>query len=301
MLGLITPRHVYHTQVKALIYVLCLTWVCAAQARSNSHVPLLVDLEWLLPRFKQQHIRVIDARQAKHFAFAHISGAVNIPADDTYATTSMKESVATINHIMELLESSGIDNDTIVVIYDDGGFLDAARVFWVLEVFGHRRVGVLNGGFSTWIEMQLPTDNRFVAYPRKEFVSSFNPQRIATKFATRLAIDNPYISIVDARTQDEFNGKVSRAKRKGHIPNGVNIPVALNFYQQSDFTSLKSNEELIQLYRAAKLEKRVITYCNHGKESAATYFVMRKLGFNVSAYDGSWIEWGNDEKLPIER
>jgi thiosulfate/3-mercaptopyruvate sulfurtransferase len=45
----------------------------------------------------------------------------------------------------------------------------------------------------------------------------------------------------------------------------------------------------------------VITYCNRGKQSALTYFVLRKLGYKVSVYDGAWLEWGNDDQLPISQ
>ena len=157
----------------------------------------------------------------------------------------------------------------------------------------------MDGGFSLWLEKHLPTDNKEVTPKPSSYITTVSPARLATKFRTRLAIDNPYVTIVDARTPSEFFGIVSRANRLGHIPGSINVPVTNNFSQANGFISLKSDSELASLYSDLKVAKKVITYCNRGKESAATYFVLRKLGYDVSAYDGSWMEWGNDFKLPI--
>ncbi|KRT60270.1 sulfurtransferase, partial [endosymbiont of Ridgeia piscesae] len=64
---------------------------------------------------------------------------------------------------------------------------------------------------------------------------------------------------------------------------------------------LKPLSELRALYAGIGQNKRIITYCNRGKQSALTYFVLRQLGYEAAAYDGAWFEWSNDSTLPIER
>ena len=104
--------------------------------------------------------------------------------------------------------------------------------------------------------------------------------------------------IVDAREAEEYLGIKSDSRRYGHIPGAINIPYEKNF--TDDGTALRPFSELAKVYGGIDRNKKVITYCNKGRHSALEYFVLRQLGYDVSAYDGSWYEWGNDMQLPIE-
>ena len=53
----------------------------------------------------------------------------------------------------------GIDRDTTVVAYDDGGSVLAARLFFVLEYYGHERVRVVNGGLGKWRREGRPLES----------------------------------------------------------------------------------------------------------------------------------------------
>jgi len=47
-------------------------------------------------------------------------------------------------------------------------------------------------------------------------------------------------------------------------------------------------------------KKEVVVYCTGGVRSSMAYFVLRNLGFKVRNYDGSWWDWSQNEKLPVE-
>ncbi|HYA10422.1 MAG TPA: rhodanese-like domain-containing protein, partial [Thermoplasmata archaeon] len=118
------------------------------------------------------------------------------------------------------------------------------------------------------------------------------------------------LSLVDVRGPKEFSGEITappeypteHAQRGGHIPGAKNIPWAQAVREDGTF---KSREELEALYGAQGIRPGtpVITYCRIGERSSHTWFVLRYLlGFpDVRNYDGSWTEWGNLVRMPIER
>ena len=118
------------------------------------------------------------------------------------------------------------------------------------------------------------------------------------------------VGLVDVRGPKEFSGEVlappeyptEHAQRGGHIPGAQNIPWAQAVKEDGTF---KSVEELENLYKPKGItpDKEVITYCRIGERSSHSWFVLKYLlGYpDVRNYDGSWTEWGNIVRSPIEK
>ncbi len=259
----------------------------------------LVDQEWLAGEMGRPDLVLLDTRPRDAYLKQHIKGAANLPVRDTFGEDPRSDLAAPISRIQALFSAAGIDQLTRVVLYDDGDMINAARVFWILEMHGHRRVSLLSPGFREWIAAGLPADAQLVTPPPRRFLSHVTPDRLATKLSTRLAIDDPDTVIIDARKREEYLGVESKSKRYGHIPTAISIPYEENF--TGDGKTLRPFAELQEVYRRVPRNKKVIAYCNKGRHSALTYFILRQLGYDVSAYDGSWFEWSNDLQLPIER
>lgn len=271
--------------------------VVSAEDQGNR---LLVSVNWLYEQLQQQNVVVVDTRDPVSYQSLHIEGAVNIPVENTFSPPPREDLVAPLSIIQALLSHAGIGNDTQVVLYDEKETVNAARVFWVMEVYGQHHVSILNGGFSKWLDSMYPVTSQMPSIKRKRFVPEIVPDRLSTKFSTRLAITDQSKILLDARNNDEYSGKIKKFERAGHIPSALNFPSSENLTEMDGHTEIKSVHELEKLYNRLDKNKKIITYCNKGKESALTYFVLRELGYTVSAYDGSWFEWNRDMSLPIE-
>lgn len=246
---------------------------------------------------------VIDTRDEKQYKKGHIKGALNFPILKTYEHKTENGKVINPMKMQTIVRTLGLDTSSNILIYDSGSFLDAARMFWTFEVYGFQNVKLLNIDFTQWSKDQKSTQYISTDIPhtkQSKYIATIDHKRLATKFTTLIATKNPNQIIIDARNNPFYRGEKSKAKRYGHIPKAINIPANVNISKDSLGSKLKTVEQLKEIYKKFDKKHKIITYCTHGKSSAANYFALRELEYDVAAYDSSWQEWGNDFALPIE-
>ncbi len=279
-----------------------LLWLNISAVNAGQHDSVLVDTAWLLQHQHDVNFLIVDARSADDYKKGHIAGAVNIPVADTFNPVVNTDRVGNIKYIAALFSRVGVRNDHTIVVYDDNTYIDAGRVFWVFEVYGHKNVKLLNGGFDGWKKFsEQALSQKMTRLKPSKYIPEIDPQHFITKFSMRLAIEDKQKLIVDTRSKEDFEGKKSIASRAGHIPNAINIPWTENFHKVDGILMLKPISELKKIYDPLAEGKRVILYCNKGKQSSFSYTILRQIGHEAAHYDGSWFEWGNDESLPIEK
>ena len=243
--------------------------------------------------------KILDVRDSEAFQEGHIKNALNFPISLTYEHKSVNGKITQPAKMQSILRDLGLNVHDKVVVYDDGTFFDAARLFWTLEVYGFTNVKLLNAGFQEWEVDNLPVSTTTLTPIKSDYIATINNKRLATKFITQIATKSPTQVIIDARGINAYVGKVSSAKRYGHIPKAINIPATHNINGSNTLLKLKTTKELQETYKGIAKDKKIVLYCAVGRISATNYFAMRELGYDVANYDASWKEWGNDFNLPI--
>jgi len=248
------------------------------------------DLENNLKNYK-----ILDTRSDELYQKGHIEGALNFPIDLTYENKQKNGKLTNPIKMQNIIRKLGLTLDSRIVIYDNGTFFDATRLFWALEVYGFTDVKILNTGYEHWDFLDYKTSTTNTQVTASNYIAQINSKRLATKFTTQIATKNPNQIIIDARPKKAYLGKVSSAARFGHIPKAINYPAAHNIANQK----LQTIDNLQKLYSDVDKSKKVVLYCAIGRIAATNYFALRELEYDVANYDASWKEWGNDNTLPI--
>jgi thiosulfate/3-mercaptopyruvate sulfurtransferase len=239
----------------------------------------------------------------------HIPGALKLDWHQDLNDQVMRDYVGA-EQFASVMSERGIGRDTTVVIYGDKNNWWAAYALWVMTLFGHEDVRLLDGGRAKWVEegreltKEAPKPSH-AAYPVVERHDA--PIRAFTEdVLTHLG--KP---LVDVRSPGEFSGELLHmpdypqegAMRGGHIPGARSVPWSRAANEDGTFKSRAELEAIYQQEQGLDPKDATIAYCRIGERSSHTWFVLTQLlGFaDVRNYDGSWTEWGNSVRVPVER
>jgi thiosulfate/3-mercaptopyruvate sulfurtransferase len=280
-----------------------------------AHPDVLVENDWLAAHLKDPEVRVaeVDYDPAANYELGHLPGAVLFDwrkdINDPVARDILSSEAA-----QSLLRKAGVNDDTTLVLYGDFNNWFAAFAYWVFSYYGVKHLKLLNGGRKKWIAEDRPL-TKDAAHHAVGQVKTHPGDAKLRAYLDDVRKALPEVKagtshFVDVRGPKEFSGEVTappeypteHAQRGGHIPGAKNIPWAQAVKEDGTF---KSREELDALYggKGVVATAPVITYCRIGERSSHTWFVLKYLlGYpDVRNYDGSWTEWGNLIRTPIEK
>jgi thiosulfate/3-mercaptopyruvate sulfurtransferase len=275
-----------------------------------AHPDTLVSTDWVAAHASDSNVAVVEVNvDTSAYDQGHVPGSLGWNWQTQLCDTVRRDIIGK-SDLEALLSSSGISNDTTIVVYGDNNNWFAAWAFWQLKVYGHDDVRIMNGGRKKWIAegRTLTTDVPDVS-PATYHASEANLDLRAFLPDVQGALSRGNEALVDVRSADEFSGKIlappglpETCQRGGHIPGAKNIGWGMACNEDGTF---KSHDEIAEIYgsKGVTADKEVIAYCRIGERSSHSWFVLKYLlGYpNVRNYDGSWTEWGNLVGAPIER
>jgi thiosulfate/3-mercaptopyruvate sulfurtransferase len=269
---------------------------------------VLVDTQWLVDRLDDPTVRIVEVDLSpESYRDRHLPGAVFWHTFSDLLLPDLSQNLDSIA-IAKLLSRSSISPETTVVAY--GSFPDTgAWIFWLLKLFGHDKVVVLNGGYKKWLADGMPVTSELPAFPPTQYPTPVldSNSRVGSS-EIRAALDRSDCVLVDARSLPEYRGEIfmqqppTATECAGHIPGAVHLSHLLALNEDGTF---KSVAELSYLYTSQGItpDRQVFPYCAIGARSACSWFVLKYLlGYpHVRNYDGSWNEWSRIPDVPIDR
>jgi len=284
-----------------------------------AHPEVLVSTDWVAEHLADPSVRIVEIDvDTQAYAAGHIPGAAGFNWE-TQLQDGVRRDILSRTDFERLMGEAGITPEHTVVVYGDNNNWFAAYGFWLMKLYGHQDVRLMNGGRVKWLgedDKELTPDLPEVT-PTTYRAAGEHPELRARLRDVLTIVDGDANqgsqgshNLVDVRSPDEFTGKViappgmtETAQRAGHIPGAKNVPWSTAVAPDGTF---KSADELRQIYvegQGVDPARPTVAYCRIGERSSHTWFVLKYLlGLaDVRNYDGSWTEYGSVIGVPIER
>ena len=271
---------------------------------SDETIAILSEPKVVHSRLSDPDLQIVNLCGSNDFQDQRIPGSMHVDyseiVDGRKPATGQVPSNERLQHLAQRL---GLRDGLHVVAYDDEGGGHASRLAWTLYLLNHRRASVLNGGIHAWIHEGYPTTWNDTAPDTTDPAPfAIDDRVLATHEYILSRLGAPDLALLDARTQEEYQGSRVLARRGGHIPGAV----PLNWLDTIDGANqlrLKSDHELTAMLSKRDIapNQEIVVYCQTHHRSAHSWMMLQHLGYpRVRGYAGSWSEWGNDEQTPIE-
>ncbi|MEM1172043.1 MAG: sulfurtransferase [Cyanobacteria bacterium P01_H01_bin.35] len=261
----------------------------------------LISPQWLANHLNDQNLIIIDCRFSladpelgkKQYQQSHIPGAFYLDLNQDLSNPVQKHGgrhpLPNLNELSQKLATIGVKyQETLIVAYDDSRFAFASRLWWLLTYMGHKKVALLDGGFSGW-QKEYPVTNKISTGNLGFFEPQIQSKMVVDIETVKARKDLPEVVLVDSRDSDRYLGKHEPIDPiAGHIPGAVNYP----WKQVTDENSQAKVSEQVSRWEEVKNAEEVIVYCGSGVTACVNLWSLKMAGINTGKlYAGSWSDW----------
>ncbi|NWG02688.1 MAG: sulfurtransferase [Syntrophaceae bacterium] len=272
----------------------------------NFEHPRLIEVRELQNLTSHPSIRIIDMRTSlSDYLKGHIPNAVYLHFENLLIPDRGIPDQAPDRICLERLlgDNLSLSNAMWVVLYSEKSNPNATLLAWTLDYLGHKKVGILNGGWEKWTSEKLPSTQIFPSLSPNKFFGKVIRDTMVEKKWVRDRLGTKGVVIVDARSPKHYSGEEGEEIRKGHIPGARNVFWEMTL-EGEEVRIWKKKEDLEKLFAESGVtkDKEVVVYCRTGREASHLYFTLKYvLGFpHVRLYRGAWVEWSADTNMPVK-
>jgi thiosulfate/3-mercaptopyruvate sulfurtransferase len=302
------------TVIALSILSVCVLMVSPAEAVENGGYPnasFLVTTQWLQDHMNDPNVRVCDRQDAfpgeDFYSKGHIPNSIRMTTGTIKGMRLGIQEMLVVKDLICFLEENGISPDHhVVFVSRSDRFPAATRALWAMELLGHKKVSVLDGGIDKWKTEKRPLTSDVPRFEKTSYKVDLKRDRLMT--GDELAgyvggFKELGIVAVDCRRPEEFAGtKMSRASGKlGRVPGSVNLFFE-NILVGDTYKEFKSADQIKEIFDSQGVtpDKNAVFSCVSGCFGTVAYVGARLLGYQKAAvYDGGWIEWSQKD-YPVE-
>jgi len=273
----------------------------------------IVSTNWLYKNINNKNLVILDCswhmpiekrNGGKEFKKMHIKNAYFFDIDKiSDLKTNLPHMLPNKRKFEEKVRRFGVNQNSLIIVYDIKGIFSSPRVWWMFKYFGHKNVFVLNGGLKKWLKEKKPITDKKTFLKKGNFQSKVTNEWLINKKEVLETIHKKNSLTFDARQKNRFNGTIKEPRkgvRSGHIPKSKNIFWGELVNSEGMIVSKKKISYLFEKFQIKN--KKVITSCGTGITACIlSLSLLHGLNIQSSVYDGSWTEWGQNKKLPISK
>ena len=252
----------------------------------------IIDCSWHMPQTKRDGF--------KEYKTKHIPNAIFFDLDDnSRKDIDLPHMLVEINNWEKIVSKMGINEDDEIIIYDNSDVISSCRCWFNFIYFGHnpKLVHVLNGGLKKWIKENRKLTNEFINVQTSNYKSFEKKELVKSKKLIDQNINNKKFEVIDARSKERFDGKISEPRkglRSGNIKNSFCIPFNECLNEDKTF---KNKEDLKIVFKSCLKninEINIVFSCGSGVTACVLALAYSLINdkYHPCIYDGSWSEYG---------